>query len=81
MKKQEFLGFAILHLLYEGREQNEQCKIFNFFVLLKIYGSQSQVQEKLTLNYRLYEKQLGMQVLHKNSALLAGNWPSSLYKN
>jgi len=30
MKKQEFLGFAILHLLYEGREQNEQCKNFHF---------------------------------------------------
>lgn len=55
---------------------------FFVFCFTKIYGSQSQVQKKLTLNYRLYEKQLGTQVkICNNSALLAGNWPSSLYKN
>lgn len=52
---------------------------FFIFCFTKIYGSQSQVQKKLTLNYRLYEKQLGTQVkICNNSALLAGNWPSSL---
>lgn len=82
MKKQEFLGFAILHFAIWGKRAKQAVQIFSFFFCFsKIYGSQSQIQKKSTLYNRLYEKQLGMKVkIHNSSALLAGNWPSSLYK-
>ena len=56
---------------------------FPIFCFTKIYGSQSQVQKKLTLNYRLYEKQLGTPVKICNDSaywLVTGHLPFTKIK-